>query len=281
MFYDIYIAFLIFILGLVTGSFLNVCIYRIPLKKSVVRPGSSCTKCNTFLKPLDLIPVVSYVLLRGRCRYCKEKVSPRYALVEILTALLFAGSYLKTGLSVELVFFLVFVSLMIIISFIDIKHRIIPDRLAVTGGLAVIAYLFSPMVFENAFSGPLFADTSAVPLRSFLLGGLAGGGFLLVSDLIGRIAYKKEGMGFGDVKMMLWAGAFLGLRGVVLALFTAVLTGAVAGIIIIAKDKKQKGKEKSSGRYMPFGPFLAFGSILSLFFAQEILSMYFSLFPHL
>jgi leader peptidase (prepilin peptidase)/N-methyltransferase len=226
-----------------------------------------------------MIPVLSHLFLKGRCRYCGEKVSWRYSLVELLTGSMFLTSYFLLGFNAELGFFLVFISIMIIITFIDIDYRIIPDRFFIIGLILSIGYLFSPLIFKGEFKGSLFSETiiiqniSDLPIKSALLGALVGGGFLLIIDVMGRLIYRKEGMGFGDVKLMIWAGIFLGFRGVIVALLFSVWIGAVAGVILL---KMRKGKSEED-KYMPFGPFLTVGSIIGAFFAQQIINWYVSM----
>ena len=279
MFLDIYLGTVIFIFGLLMGSFYNVCIYRIPEDISIVKPPSHCPYCNHRLSYLDMIPVLSHLFLKGKCRYCGEKISWRYSLVELLTGAMFLVSYLRLGVNAELGFFLVFISFMIIITFIDIDYRIIPDRFFISGLILSVAYLFSPLIFKGEYKGSLFGESvniqsiSDLPVKSALTGALIGGGFLLVIDLIGRLIFKKEGMGFGDVKLMTWTGLFLGLRGTIVSLLLAVWIGAVAGVILLKIRKNRNEDDK----YMPFGPFLTIGSVIGAFFAQQIINWYVSM----
>lgn len=278
MYGGIFTSIFIFSLGMVMGSFFNVCIYRLPENQSVVNPPSHCCACNHKLSFLDMIPVLSLVLLRGRCRYCNTKITSRYALVELLTGLLFLLSYFMTGISLELVFYLVFISIMMIITFIDIDHRIIMDRFAVIGLLLAFAYLFAALIPSAAFSHSLYYGFSGInsvsdlPIRSALLGGLIGACSLLAVDLLGRAIYKKESMGFGDVKLMAWAGIFLGVKGVIVALIFAVWIAAVIGLILL-RVRKRSGNQDHQ---MPFGPFLAAGSVFAVFFAGTVVTWYLS-----
>jgi len=273
---EIYFGTIIFFLGLVMGSFYNVCIYRIPLDRSVISPPSACPSCGHRLNYLDMIPVLSHFFLRGRCRYCKTKVSVRYSLVELLTGLLFLVSFLQTGFSLELPFFLIFISFMIIITFIDLDHRIIPDRFFVAGIILAILYLFMPLISGENFIGQLFvyktdiSKFSDLPFMSAIFGALIGGGSLLLIDFSGRIIFKKESMGFGDVKLMIWIGFFLGNPAVILALLFAIWSGAIVGVYLLRK-RKIDGEDD---RYMPFGPFLIFGSVIAMLFADKIINWY-------
>jgi len=261
---DLFYIFLVFLFGICLGSFFNVCIYRIPIGKSIAYPPSACPKCDKQLSSMDLIPVIGFLINRGKCRFCKEKISFRYPLVEILAGALFVLTFLNEGFSVRALFFLVFVSLLIIITFIDIDHRIIPDGLSIIGGVLAVAYLILPV---------LSSSINDIMLLDSLFGALIGSGSLILIDLIGRVFLKKEAMGMGDVKMMAWVGVFLGVKGVIAALLGAIWIGAIIGVIILVANKK-RGIDDS---YMPFGPFLAIGSIFSLFYGKNIMDWYLSL----
>lgn len=257
MFWTVYFGIILFLFGLIMGSFYNVCIYRIPEGQSIVSPPSHCGSCNHQLAPLDLIPVISWLALGRRCRYCKAPIAWRYPLVELLTGALFVSLFLKFGLSWELPFYLVFISLMVMVAFIDIDHRIIPDRFILTGLALGIGLLFTPW---------------GISWKQALIGGAIGGGSLILVDLAGRVFFKKEGMGFGDIKLMLMAGIFLGMQQTVISLLLAVWIAAVAGVILI----RIRGND--SDHYMPFGPFLALGCTLSIFFGNELAAWYISMF---
>ncbi len=237
------------------GSFYNVCIYRIPAGRSIITPPSHCGNCLHRLAPLDLIPVISWVALRRKCRYCGAPIAWRYPLVELLTGILFAALYLIHGLAWRLPFDLVFVSLMILTAFIDIDHRIIPDRFILIGFALGAVSLFLQ---------------DAVSWRSALAGGAIGGGFLLLGDLAGRVFFRKEGMGFGDVKLMAMAGFYLGIRQTAVSLLAAIWVAAAAGIILL------RIRNDKSDHYMPFGPFIALGSVFSVFWGNELSAWYLS-----
>ena len=248
---------LFFLAGIILGSFYNVCIYRIPRDQSVAFPASHCTSCGHALSSADLVPVFSWIFLRGICRYCKSKISVRYPLVESLTGMIFAGIYLVSGITMTTAFNLVFASLMIIITFIDIDFRIIPDRFIITGTILAVVKFF------------VVKDLNWTEV---VIGGVIGGGVLLLVDLAGRIFYKKEGMGLGDVKLMLMAGAYLGYANTIVALLGAIWIGAIAGIIILRSNRTREDN------YMAFGPFLALGSLIALFGGKQIIQFYLSLF---
>jgi len=225
----------------VTGSFLNVCISRIPEEESVIFPPSHCPKCKAKLKARDLIPVLSYLLLRGRCRYCNEKISVRYPVVEALTALLFLAFYVKAGFSVHYASLVIFSVLLILISFIDIEHMIIPDFLMLTGIGLGIAYSIYAGNLTESLVGICFGF-----LFMFILGGSA------------KLVMKKEALGDGDIKFMVMLGANLGIERTLLSVLGASIMGAAVGIILILFEKLKKED------YIPFAPFLALGAVVSI-----------------
>ena len=244
---------LIFILGLIVGSFSNVCIYRIPRNESIIYPASHCPKCHTTIKPKDNIPLLSYILLKGKCRNCKTKISIQYPMVEFLSGLIYLIIYLIYGLSVQTLIYTILSSALIIIAFIDLNEQIIPDVISLPG--IVTGFIISFFV----------------PYISFInsaLGVVVGGGIILVISLGGSVIYKKEAMGGGDVKLAAMIGAFLGWRYIIISLFLGFFLGALAGIIlIIAKIKKRED-------VIPFGPFIVLGSLITLLWGEQIISWY-------
>jgi len=241
----LYFAFII--AGLFIGSFLNVVIYRVPRKKSVVKPSSFCPVCKKKIAFYDNIPLISYAILKGKCRNCKSRISFIYPLVEFLTAILFLTNYVLFGLSVKAILGIILCSLLVAVSFIDINFRIIPNAIVLPFtvlGLAVniisnISSWWMPLVFS---------------IGAFL--------FMLIIHLI-----YPAGMGMGDVKLSLMIGAFL-VKNVVAALFLGFLAGSIFGLIFIAAKKK---KLKQT---MPFGPFISIGSVIALFWGNFILKWY-------
>ena len=224
-----------------TGSFLNVCISRIPEEESVIFPPSHCPKCKAKLKALDLIPVLSYLMLRGRCRYCKEKISIRYPIVEALTALIFLAFYFKAGFTVHYAALVIFSVLLILISFIDIEHMIIPDFLMLIGiGLGVAYSIFAGNLTES------------------LVGICFGFLFMFILGEAAKLAMKKEALGDGDVKFLVMLGANLGIERTLLSVLGASILGAAVGVILILLEKLKKED------YIPFAPFLALGAIVSI-----------------
>ena len=244
---------LIFILGLIVGSFSNVCIYRIPRNESVIYPASHCPKCRTKIKPVDNIPLLSYILLKGRCRNCGSKISIQYPVVEFLTGLIYLIIYLIYGLSIQSLVYIILSSALIIIAFIDLQKQLIPDVISLPG--IVVGLILSFIV----------------PYISFInsaLGALVGGGIILIIAWVGSIIFKKEAMGGGDIKLAAMIGAFLGWRYTIISLFWGFFLGALTGIILImTKIKKREDA-------IPFGPFIALGSIITLLWGEKILSWY-------
>jgi leader peptidase (prepilin peptidase)/N-methyltransferase len=240
---------IIFLFGLLFGSFFNVCIYRIPRQESIVFPPSHCPACGAHIKPWDNIPVLSFMLLRGKCRTCQAHISWRYPLVELLTAALFVACLYLYGFEPLTVVYLVFGSALIVISFIDLDHQIIPDLISLPGlAVGVASSYFLPIAWYES-----------------LIGALVGGGVILIIGYAGSIIFKKEAMGGGDVKLMAMIGAFLGWKLALLTIFFASLVGAVVGLIAKIFTKKE---------YIPFGPFLSLGALLSLVFGYQLLFWY-------
>ena len=252
MYYDINVV-LIFILGLIVGSFSNVCIYRIPRNESIIYPVSHCPKCRSNIKPFDNIPLLSYILLKGRCRNCKSKISVQYPIAELLTGLIYLIIYLTYGLSVQFLIYIFLSSALIIIAFIDLNQHIVPDVISLPG--IIIGFILSFFV----------------PYISFInsaLGVVVGGGIILIIGLAGSVIFKKEAMGGGDVKLAAMIGAFLGWRYIIISLFLGFFLGALAGIILILL------KIKSRKDVVPFGPFIVLGSFIILLWGEQIISWY-------
>lgn len=257
---ELYFMIIAFIMGSIFGSFYNVCIYRIPEKISVAKPPSHCYNCNTRLKPLDLVPILSWTFLKGKCRYCGQKISPRYALVELLTGILFATIYISFGYNIETIYYMFLVSLLIIITFIDLDHYIIPDSLIIIGSIFAVVF--------NLF-------VKLVSIRSMLLGALiCGGGMLLLIYLI-ELAVKKEVMGGGDIKLFAMLGLFLGLKGGLLTILLSVYVGAIYGIITIVYSKIKKQEYNSM---IPYGPFISVGALVYVLYGTQIINWYLNLF---
>ena len=239
------------LLGLVIGSFLNVVIYRVPRGESIVLPGSHCPQCGHRLRAWELVPVFSFFLLRGRCRVCKADISWRYSLVEVLTGcLFFLKTYLDQGFSLGLLFDLIFVSFLLVLTFIDIDHFLLPDVLVFP--LLVLGLL------------RIFVVPGEFGWLPYLVGVVvAGGGFWLIAKL-----YPK-GLGFGDVKLVAALGAYLGFPKVLAAIFLASFFGSVIGglgILVRGKGFRQE---------IPFGPYLALGALIMLYWGDYLFEVYF------
>jgi len=241
--------------GALFGSFLNVVTYRLPRHESIVAPGSHCTSCGEHVRPFDNVPVLSWLILRGRCRYCSSPISARYPLVELATTLLVVAVVLALGSAVEIVLGVLLVLLLVPCALIDLEHRIIPNVL--TGAGAMLAIVAGTAL-----------DPGGEPAR--LIAGAAAGGFLLVAAL----AYPR-GMGMGDVKLAGMMGLFLG-PPVAVALLVALLTGVMVGSIVIARKGMTAGRKTA----VPFGPFLAVGGLVALFAGDPLVQLYLNHFVH-
>jgi leader peptidase (prepilin peptidase)/N-methyltransferase len=238
--------------GLIVGSFLNVCAYRLPLGQSVVRPRSRCRDCGRQLGWADNIPVLSYLALRGRCRSCGARISWAYPAVEAATAAIFLGAALQFGASWLLVSRLVFASLLIVLFVTDLEHRILPNAITLSGILIGLAF---SLVAEPGW-------------RSAAIGALAGGGVLLaIAELYYRVR-GEEGLGMGDVKMLAMIGAFLGWDQMLLTLVLSSFAGSVVGVTMIALGR---GTSKYA---LPFGTFLALGALAAIFVGRPIIEWY-------
>jgi leader peptidase (prepilin peptidase)/N-methyltransferase len=263
-----------FLFGLLIGSFLNVCILRIPADKSIVLPSSSCTKCGKDIAPYDNIPVLSWLILRGKCRNCKTKISAMYPAVELLTGLLFLACYLIFGPTVDALKWAVFAALLVVLTVTDLRERILPDEVNFFGLGAGLLFSFFTKSLDGtaawlanrwfAFPPPPFALSFA----DALLGAAAGSGLLwAVAEGYFRLR-GREGMGLGDVKMMAAVGAFLGLKRTMMTVLLGSLLGSVIGIALMAISKKGRDYE------LPFGTFLGAGALLIVFFGTPALHWY-------
>ena len=258
-----------FIFGSIVGSFLNVCIHRMPLGESVVWPGSHCPKCNKRIHSYDNIPFLSFIILGGKCRSCKQRIPIRYPLVELLTAIMFLALYSRFGLGYDFFMYAVLVCSLIVATFVDIKHRIIPDEVSVGGAIvglilcAVKGLHLKPLGYNPGF------------VINSLLGILIGGGIIYLTGFLFDLVYFKmlkkppiqgetESMGGGDVKLLAMIGAFLGWQGAMLTFFLAPFFGIIIGIInlIVKKDHT-----------IPYGPFLSLAAIIALFWQTKIINL--------
>ena len=241
------------IFGAVIGSFLNVCILRLPKEESIVWPGSHCPHCNNPIKFYDNIPLVSYILLKGKCRHCHSPISFQYPLVEGITAFASLILFMKFGPSLSYLFYFLFVAALIVITVIDLYHQIIPDVISLPGiGVGLLASLMVPQItFFNS-----------------LLGILLGGGSLFLVATLYQWLFKREGMGGGDVKLLAMIGAFMGWKAVILTILLSSLIGSITGIIMMVL----KGKDFKYA--IPFGPFLSLGAVIALFYGSSLMDWY-------
>jgi len=269
-------------LGAIIGSFLNVVIHRIPREQSIVFPASTCPKCRVAIKFYDNIPIVSYLILRGRCRACGAAISARYPTVEALTAVLFAAVTWHDGLSFALAFDLAFAASMLALIFIDAEHMILPNAITYPGIIfalltrVAVPYLAGPSHFDDLPQLITFFPALPVWLVSIIgaaIGALVGGGSLWLMGFMWEKLRGVEAMGFGDVKMMLMVGAFLGWRLTILTIMIGALSGSIAGIAVMYR---RGGRNLQM--MLPFGIFLGIGSIVSLLFGSRIIVWYASQF---
>ena len=294
-----------FLFGLCFGSFLNVCIYRLPRGLSVVSPRSACPQCHTPIAAYDNIPVLSWLILRGRCRQCKTCITPRYAIVELITGLLFLGVYLHFGPELVTLKYCVFSFLILGLIFTDAETRLLPDKLTLTGfALGLIFSLFIPVpgllgrYAPDLFSAMPDVGWRIVSLGDALIGALIGAGFIwLAGELYFRLR-GQEGMGLGDSKLMLLIGAFLGAKLSILTIFLACVAGSVYGISIFPAIYRRRQQAPSMLRRfpdpairkqeayhsamhalrIPFGVFLGGMSYIALFLGDNILNWYLGLY---
>jgi leader peptidase (prepilin peptidase) / N-methyltransferase len=294
----------IFVLGLAFGSFLNVCIYRLPLGISTVTPRSTCPKCKHLIAFYDNLPVVSWLVLRGRCRYCKTRISARYLCIELLTAALFVGCYAYSGLTIITLKYCVFGFLLLGLIFTDAETKLLPDKLTLPG--LALGLIFSLIVPVNDIASqflpgmlnlPFSADiaTHLLSLLDSLLGAALGASFIYGAGAIYLRWRGMEGMGFGDVKLMAMVGAFLGMKLTIFTIFTASLAGSFFGIATVlmvwikrthrfmrrladAQAARRRGWQSAQMVYrhyqMPFGVFLGSMALLALFVGNQFLRWY-------
>ena len=248
---------LVFVFGAIIGSFLNVCIVRIPKNQSIVFSGSKCVSCGKGLSAIDLVPLLSFLWLRGKCRRCGALVSWRYFIVELLTGLIFVMLFTRFGFEWRTIIYFILSGILIVASFIDYEHRIIPNGLIIAG--------FAVVLPANVFGMNIsFVDG--------VYGFIAGAGILGVIALISLLLLKKEGMGGGDIKLMAMAGLFIGWEITLLSLMLAIYAAAIVILLLIVFKVLKRGD------HIPFGPFLSFGVTISLLFSNEIIYWYYRIF---
>lgn len=248
-YWTLYFTVMSFLGGLCVGSFLNVCIFRIPLDKSIVRPRSFCPACLTPIAGYDNIPVISYLLLRGRCRHCHAPISLRYPLVELMTAVLFLAIWNLYGPTWLTPIYMVVVSGLILGSFVDIDHMILPDRVTLGGMISGLILSYFVPSLHGVEDGVRSLIASGIGLAT-------GAGILYVVGVLGKAAFKKDAMGLGDVKLLGAIGAFFGWQAVLFTIVISSVIGTVVGVLLIAL-----GGLELRGR-MPFGPYLALAAVV-------------------
>jgi len=242
--------------GAMIGSCLNVFICRLPKEESIITPGSHCPQCSKPIRWYDNIPLVSFLLLRGKCRNCHRSISVQYPLVEGITALLSLLLFIRFGPSLNYVIYFAFVAALVVITVIDLHHQIIPDMISLPGiGVGLLASWILP-------------GTSVV---NALLGLLLGGGSLFLVATVYEWLFKREGMGGGDVKLLAMIGAFLGWKAVILTILLSSLIGSIVGIAVIL----WKGRDFKYA--IPFGPFLSLGAVIALFYGENLILWYLTL----
>ena len=250
LFMELFVA----VLGAALGSFLNVLIYRLPEEKSIIFPASNCPHCGKPIRFYDNIPIISFILLKGRCRACRGKISFRYPLVELITAVLSLLLFWKFGLTFKYLFSFIFVCALIVITFIDLDYQIIPDVITLPGIpiFFLAALIVMGLRFQDAF-----------------LGFLIGGGCLYVIAFVYELVTKREGMGGGDIKLLAMMGAFLGWQSLLFILLVSSLLGAVVGIAVMMI----KGQDMKYA--VPFGPFLSLAAVAYIFFGDTAMRLFF------
>ncbi|MFO7153741.1 MAG: prepilin peptidase [Caldicoprobacter oshimai] len=244
---------LIITLGLFVGSFLNVCIYRIPRGESIALPGSRCPHCGIRLKPLDLVPVLSFVFLKGRCRYCRQPISWLYPVVELLTALLIWLVYEVYDITPTAAYYVVIVCILTVVAFIDLEYQVIPNGL-------VLSLIGTGLGFKLLDGGAGFIDG--------LYGLVAGGGSLLLIAVVSSLLFRKEGMGGGDIKLMAAIGWCLGWRLVLLSFVISIYIGGLISLLLLVFKVKKRGD------YIPYGPFIVMATVVSMLWGDGVISWY-------
>ena len=261
----------VFLFGSIIGSFLNVCIARMPQEGySLIRPNSHCPLCRKPIHWYDNIPVISFLFLGGHCRFCRERISVQYPIVELLTALSFLYIYSRYRLSLDFFIYAAFACGLIVSTFIDIRWRIIPDEISL-GGIA------AGLIFALVKSLPVLKQFPRIPIVDSFLGAIIGGGLVYGSGLLGNLIFFKlmkrksiegetESIGGGDVKLLAMIGAFIGWKSAILTFFIAPFMGAVVGIYVLAFKKSH---------LIPYGPFLSLAALISLFYGNHLLRLLF------
>ncbi len=254
---EIFFVFCAVVFGLIWGSFLNVCIYRMPKEESVVFPRSYCPNCKHPIAFYDNMPILSYILLRGKCRHCSAPISIRYPVIEAISGLIWGIAVWRHGISLPALIEIVFFSILLLSTAVDFAHRIIPDEASVGGALAglVLSFLYPQLHGQSSHLWGLFWS---------FVGLLAGGALVYLVAIVGELIFKKEAMGGGDIKFQAMVGAFLGWQCAIAAFFIATFIGAIMGIYILIRYKDNT---------LPFGPCLALSALICYLWGERLLSL--------
>ena len=246
------------LMGLCIGSFLNVCIYRLPREESIIKPASHCPNCKSSISWYDNIPILSYLFLKGKCRRCGWRIPVRYPLVEALTAIALISYYHLWGLNLVMFSFFLFTAGLIVATFSDFETQTIPDQVSL--GLIPVGLIFS-------YFNPILKDIyRGNPILNSLLGMIVGGGIIYLTGIVGKLMFKKEAMGFGDVKLLAMIGTFMGWKWIIFIYFLA----PFFAISVALYKKIRYGQE-----YIPYGPYLAFATVFTLLFKDKIMKIFF------
>lgn len=246
----------VFVMGACVGSFLNVCIHRLPIGGSLIRPGSRCPECKKPIMWYDNVPLLSFIILKARCRSCGTSIPFRYFAVELITPISWLALFHKFGFTPEFFVYALFISTLIVITFIDLEHGEIPDEISIPG-IFVGAALMSVFTLDGSGS-------KLLSLFDAVIGIVAGGGMMFLLGVAGKMAFKKEALGGGDIKLMAMMGAFLGWKLVLFTFFLAPVLGSGAAIYMKLKYKAET---------LPYGPYLALGAMISVLWGEKILGL--------
>ncbi len=248
-----------FMIGTIIGSFLNVCIHRIPKKQSIVTPGSHCPNCKRAIYWYDNIPLVSFIVLMGRCRFCKTRIPSRYFIVELLTAIVITILFSAFGITPKLLSYAILACGLIVATFVDFEIQEIPDEVSL-GGIA------AGLILSFAFPSVLDGASRLTGLSNSFIGALAGGASIYLMGFLGELVFKKEAMGGGDVKLLAMIGSFLGWKLVLFTFFVAPIFGSIVGIFL----KIKYGRE-----IIPYGPYLSLAALFSIFYGDRLIQFLF------
>lgn len=266
-----------FIVGSMVGSFLNVCVYRLPRNESIVKPRSRCPKCGNSIAWYDNIPVISWLVLGAHCRHCHEVISWQYPLVEAITGALFAGVFWRFGFCIASPVYMLLAAGLVLVTFIDLTHWIIPNEVTIPGVFIGLGCALAGMFYPATG----FVETD---ILSALIGMVIGGAVLYSLDKITVLLLRKPGMGFGDVKLLAMLGAFLGWKNVILVIVVASLVGSAVGIVMVlihrGKADENRPSDLPKGHYLPFGPYLCIAGLVALFFGNDLINAYLGYLTH-